>query len=323
MSRLRYALLGLFVAGIAAVVAVGVLVHGRGSRPSDALPRGKVLSASADLFPQSVLFGQVVHVEVDAVVDHRVLDPSRVQLDASWAPYTPATPMAVTHTDVGNYTRLRWRVDLHCLDLGCAPRVGSAVRNVFQPTIVNYRGRVPGVGDPSVTVTWPTLIAWSRLDAIDPERAAVVRKTGTALTRQIAALTPQWHVSTALAPISYRIGPDVFFWSALCAALALLGVCALFLRPLLPAGTWRVRGGERSKLERALVAVEGARGRPVEERKALEALATELRETGEGRLAWAATELAWSQHSPQPEQTGALAESVRRDVIRRANGQHA
>jgi hypothetical protein len=322
VSRLRYLLLGVLTAAVAAVVAAALLVNGERSPAAAALPKGQLLAAAADLYPQSFLFGQPVHVRIDAVIDRRKLSPSRIRLDANWAPYTPVAPMTTTREDVGNYTRMRWSVDLHCLDLPCAPRVGSAIRNVFQPTTVRYAGRVHGAGIPSVTVTWPTVIAWSRLDAIDPERKAVVRKTGSVVSRQIAAFTPPWHVNTTLAAVSYRIGPGIVFWGALAAALGLLLGTAALLRPFLPAGVWG-RRRDLSKLERALAAVERARGRPVEERKALEALAAELRETGERRLAWAATELAWSAGTPAPEQTGALTESIRREVAGRTNGHRA
>ncbi|HZC29267.1 MAG TPA: hypothetical protein VE269_05970, partial [Gaiellaceae bacterium] len=124
MRGLRYALLALLVLGAVAVAAVALVA--RGEQPSAAaLPKGKLLAASADLVPQSFLFGQPVHVRIDAVIDHRKLDPRRVRLDANWSPYTPVTPMTLSSADVGNYTRLRWQVDLHCLDLNCVPRIGS------------------------------------------------------------------------------------------------------------------------------------------------------------------------------------------------------
>jgi hypothetical protein len=319
---LRYVLLAALVIGAAAIVAVALV--SRGEQPSAAaLPQGKLLTASADLFPQSFLFGQPVHVRIEAVLDDRKLDPRRVRLDANWSPYTPVTPMTTSSVDVGNYTRLHWQVDLHCLDLQCVPRVGSAVRNVFQPTTVHYLGRVRGAEVPSVTVTWPNVIAWSRLDAIDPERKAVVRKTGTIVGRQIAAYTPPWHVNTSLAAASYRIAPSALFWLSVAGALVLILAAALCLRPWLPAAAWLRRAPELSKLERALAAVERATGEPVEERKALELLAAELRSSGEQHLAWAATELAWSPALPEPERTAALADDIRREVAGRTNGHGA
>jgi hypothetical protein len=305
---------------VAAIVAVAFAA--RDARPSSgaALAEGTLLSASADLFPQSFLFGQAVHVEVDAVLDHRKLDPNRIQLDANWSPYAPVTPMSRTRTDVGNYTKLRWRVDVHCITLPCAPQVGSNVRNVFQPTTVRYVGHVSGATNPSVTVTWPTVIAWSRQDPIDQERKAVVRKTGTLVGRQIAAFTPPWHVNTSLAAVSYRIGPTTLFWASVAVALMLVLAAALLLRPYLPTPAWLRRPRHLSKLERALLEVERARGQPVEERKALELLAAELRSHGERSLAWSATKLAWSPELPEPERTGELTETIRRELAGRANG---
>lgn len=323
MNRLRYVLLAALCLGIAAVVAITLVARGEQPSAAAALPQGKLLAASADLFPQSILFGQTVHVRIDAVVDHRKLDPRRVTLDANWSPYTPVAPMTKSSVDVGNYTRLHWQVDLHCLDLDCVPRVGSAVRNVFQPTTIHYRGRTPSGVAPSVTVSWPNVIAWSRLDAIDQERKAVVRKTGSVVQRQIAAYVPPWHVNTNVAAVSYRIDPSVLFWGALAGALVLMLAAAVCLRPWLPAGAWLRRSPPLSALERALAAVEHAHGKPAEERKALELLAVELRSSGEPRLAWAATELAWSEASPEPERTAVLANDVRREVAGRTNGHRA
>lgn len=322
MSRLRYVLAAAVLVAMAALAAVAFAVEDARPSSGGALPKGTLLAASADLFPQSFLFGQALHVEIDAVVDRRKLDPNRVRLDLNWSPYTPIQPMTRSRTDVGDYTRLRWRVDLHCITLPCAPRTGSSVRNVFQPTTVRYAGHVAGAS-PSVTVTWPNVIAWSRQDPIDPERKAVVRKTGTLVGRQIAAFTPPWHVNTNLAAVSYRISPTTLFWASFALAFALVLAAALLLQPYLPGAAWLRRPRQLSKLERALLAVERARGRPVEERKALELLAVELRSSGRGRLAWAATKLAWSPEEPEPHRTGELTETIRRELAGRANGHRA
>jgi hypothetical protein len=75
-----------------------------------------------------------------------------------------------------------------------------------------------------------------------------------------------------------------------------------------------------SELERALAAVERARGRTNDERKALELLAVALRRSGEEGLAWDATELAWSESVPAPERTTALTDDIRRELTGRTNG---
>ena len=80
------------------------------------------------------------------------------------------------------------------------------------------------------------------------------------------------------------------------------------------------RKREPSALERALEAVERARGATPEERKALELLAVELRQSGAEHLAWTATELAWDKPVPEPERTDALTANVRRELTGRTNG---
>src|SRR5262249_60654849 len=134
----------------------GIVGSGGHSSTAASLQRGQVLGAEAKLAPQSLLFGAPVHVRIDAVIDRRELDPSRVQLDAKWTPYQPVSPLVRTTTNVGSYTRLRWAVDLHCVVVDCVPQAGSIARLTFQPTTVRYSGHAKNgsAGDPG-TPTWP------------------------------------------------------------------------------------------------------------------------------------------------------------------------
>src|SRR5204862_113063 len=104
----------------------------------------------------------------------------------------------------------------------------------------------------------------------------------------------------------------------------LLLAAGFLLRPYLPGIRLVPRRRALSRLERAVEAVERARGGVTEEeRKALELLAAELRKSGSGGLAWTATELAWSPLQPPAEKTVALTESVRRELAGRTNGHRA
>ena len=325
MTKLRFALLGALVAGGIAVLVVAFFgSHGRSST-ARSLEHGQLLAAAAKIEPQSLLFGEPVHVRIDAVVDRRQLDPSRIHLDATWTPYQAVAPMARTRTDVGPYTRLRWTVDLHCVIVDCVPQAGSIARQVLPLTTVRYSGVAKNGSTPdSVKITWPQISAVSRLDPLDMERRAIVQRIGPG--GQVRAILPPWRVSTTnLAPVSYAISPGTVFWSALALAFALVLGAAFLLRPYLPGIGWLPRRAHAlSRLERALEAVERARGgAAAEERKALELLAAELRKTGSGRLAWTATELAWSPSEPPPDKTGALTESVRSQLAERTNGHRA
>jgi hypothetical protein len=325
VKRLRYVLLGALAAGVVAVVVVAVLGSRGHSSTAASLQRGQVLAAAANLTPQSLLFGAPVHVQIDAVVDRRQLNPSRIHLDANWTPYQPVAPLVRTSTNVGPYTRLHWAVDLHCVIVDCVPQAGSIARQTFQPTAVRYSGLAKnGSAVDPVTVTWPQISAVSRLDPIDIERRAIVNRVGP--SGQIRAILPPWRVTTStLAPVTYSISPGTVFWSSVAVALLLVAAAAWLLRPFLPGFEWVPRRRRAlTRLEQAVVAVERARGGDsAEERKALELLAAELRKTGSGGLAWTATELAWSPSDPPVEKTGALTESVRRELAGRTNGHRA
>jgi hypothetical protein len=325
VRHLRYVLLGALIAGGVAVLVVATLGSRGDSSTKQSLDHGQMLAAAAKIEPQSLLFGGPVHIRIDAVVDRRQLDPNRVHLDAKWTPYQPVAPLVRTRTDVGPYTRLRWRLDLHCVIVDCVPQAGSIARQTFQPSTLRYSGVAKNGSAPDpVTVTWPQISAVSRLDPIDIERRAIVNRVGPA--GQIRAILPPWRVnSTNLEPVSYSIAPGTLFWSSLVLAFALVLAAALLLRPYLPGLAWLPRRQRAlSRLERAVEAVERARGgETAEERKALELLAAELRRSGSGRLAWTATELAWSPSQPPVEKTGALTENVRRELAGRTNGHRA
>jgi len=325
VTRARYALLGALVAGGVAVLVVAILGSHGHSSTARSLPRGEVLAAEAKIEPQSLLFGDPVHIRIDAVVDRRQLEPNRIHLDANWAPYQAVAPMLRTRTDVGPYTRLRWTIDLHCVIVDCVPQAGSIARQVFQSTTVKYSGLAKNGTTPSpVTITWPQISAVSRLDPVDMERRAVVQRIGPA--GQVRSILPPWRVNTTnLDPVSYAMSPKTVFWGSLAFAFVLVLCAGLLLNPYLPGFGWLPRRRrELSRLERALAAVERARGgETAEERKALELLAEELRKSGSGGLAWTATELAWSPSEPPPDQTVALTESVRRELAGRTNGRRS
>jgi hypothetical protein len=322
VSRLRYVLLGALVAGGAAVLAVAMFGSRGHSSTAQSLDHGQLLAASAKIEPQSLLFGGPVHIRIDAVVDRRQLDPRRVRLETNWTPYRQIAATVHTRTDVGPYTRLRWTMDVHCVIVDCVPQAGSIARQVFESSTLRYAGvaKNGSVPDP-ITITWPQISAVSRLDPIDIERRAIVNRIGPA--GQVRAILPPWRVNSInLDRVSYSISPGTVFWTALALAFALVLAAAFLLRPFLPGFGWLPRRQRpASALERALEAVERARGgETAEERKALELLAAELQRSGSGRLAWAATELAWSQSQPQPEKTGALTDDVRRELAGRTNG---
>ena len=222
------------------------------------------------------------------------------------------------HWQVGSIARLRWTGDLHCVIVACAPDPGSARRTGLHPSYVRYQGKAENGAVPEpIQIKWPELSGFSRLDPIDLQRNAIVSRGGRQL--RLNVVLPPWRLNTLpLGADSYQISPTALFWLSVGLALALVGAACLLVRPWLP--ILRRRPAPLTRLERALAAVEQARGTPGEERKALELLAEELRVSGRGGLAGAAKELAWSRSTPVGERTAALTADVRRELERRSNG---
>jgi hypothetical protein len=322
VKRREYALGGVLVLALAAVVVAATLSTRERSSTGSSELHTRPLAATAILTPQSISFGQPVHMRIEAILDRRRLDPERVRLDVNWRPYEPIGKLERTRTDVGSLTRLRWSAELHCIVIECLPTAGSVHRKAFEPSVIRYAGRAKdGKAVEPIRISWPHVNALSWLDPIDLQRGAIIPRVRERL--QITAIRPPWRVNLAAAPMSYRISPSTVFWLALVFALALVGAAAVLVRPWLP--SLRFGGAPpRSRLERALDAVECARGgEPTDERKALELLAAELRRSGRRGLAWTASELAWSSSAPEAERTEALTTDVRRELAERTNGHRA
>jgi hypothetical protein len=321
VTRLRWTALVVLLAALAAVLAIGALSGGSSPSAPRSIADGRPLAATASISPQSHLFGDRVHIRIDAVVDRRRLDPNKIVLETGWSPYQPAVPPVRTRRDVGDFSRLHWSFELYCVVLDCAPQAGSIRRTNFEATTLRYRGSTVHGAPPSpVIISWPSISDVSRLDPIDLERRAIIRRTGANQQLRATLEVPWRRDSASLVPATYRVRPQTIFWTGIAGALLLLAASGLLLQPYLPR-LGRRRVGP-SPLERAVTAVERTRagGDLAAERKALELLAAELRRSGEGRLAWAASELAWSEPVPEPELTGALTFDVREAIATRRNG---
>jgi hypothetical protein len=321
MSRLRWVALGVLAVAVGAVVSIAVLSGGSGPSAPSSIADGRPLAATATIFPQSHLFGERVHVRVDAVVDRRRLDPDHIVLETGWSPYQPAAPPVRTRRDVGDFTRLHWSFELYCVVVDCTPQAGSLRPFVFEPATLRYRGKTVRGPEPSrVVISWPSISAVSRLSPIDLERRAIIRRTGASQQLRATLEVPWRRDSASLVPATYRIRPQTIFWVGIAGALLLVAAAGVLLQPYLPRLGRRRLGP--SPLERAVTAVEQSRagGDLAAERRALELLAAELRRSGEGDLAWTASELAWSEPVPEPELTGALTTDVRDAIAARRNG---
>jgi hypothetical protein len=315
--------------GVCAILALAVVFAVRGTDRAStgrALAPGRLVAVSARLVPQSHLFGEPIHVRIDVIVNRSRVDPELVRLHAKWTPYRVVGPAGRVRRDVGSYSQLSWRLQLHCVESQCLPGLGSVRRFRFQSASITYRARHHETTAPlaPISIKWPAIASVSRLDPIDLKRQPVVSEVGNRLSNPGAILPPWRADSLNLDAVSYGLRPGVVFWTAAAAALLLLAAAAGLVRPLIPTPQWllRRRVPEPTSLERALAAYEEVRtvGDAIEQRLALELLAGELWRSGEGALAWTASELAWSQPLPAAERGGVLTIDVQHAIERRANG---
>jgi len=329
LARLRDWLPQIAAGGLAAaVIAVVLVIALTGSnQPSGAgsVPTGQAVAAIWTLSPASSLFGDTVHMRVEATVDRRKLDPRFLQLDAPLKPYELISPRRRSQRDIGHYTEVVYSLDLRCIKQACVSPVGGSRHVTLDPAHLVYRGRAPRDFQP-IEHTWPGIVSYSRLDQKDIlAGGSGVTPFGQNPNRAARQPLPPWRYASNLAPVSYSLRPNRAFWYAIVFALILVAASAALLRPYLPRLDF-LRRREPGPLEIALATVERARasGRQERERQALELLGTELVRTGELQLAESARALAWSQPDPpEPALTAALALDVRKVIEERSNGHGA
>jgi hypothetical protein len=246
------------------------------------------LAVRAAATPRSHLFGDPVTAEIEVVVPPSAA--ASVTLAPDFRPYARVGPVTVTRSGDENRAELHYRYSLDCLERDCLP--GDARRQfIFAPTQV--RARIAG-RQLEVTARWPVLMARSRLAPADVAREELR-----------SSVFP-------VGSISYRVGPDLLFWTLVgaAAALALGGaavLAALVFGLRLP---WRRDRFRRlGPIERALVLVRAAAsaGDASRRRRALERLGHELEQRGRIELGEEACRLAWAEATPDSQSLLVLA----------------
>jgi hypothetical protein len=299
----------MLLAAAAAGLAIGLAVVALGDDdrpPIDRSADERALRLRTSISPRVHLFGEPVTAEAEFVVDPARIDPSGLQLEARFFPYTQVAAER-TETAAGDLVRIRYRFRLSCTRTACLPS-GDKREIQLETARVAYGRRDTAESPDGVSVGtvraqdivgWPTFEVTSRLGPFDVERA-------------------HWRAELGeLPPPSVRATPTALGAALLgsSALLALLGT-ALVASQLLrrPDGTAAADDEQRPQtpLERALAGVlaSSANGAGPEQRKSLERLARELSAGGRSELAARARRLAWS-----PRQAGrAEVESFAADV---------
>lgn len=269
----------------AAVIAGGDVANAAPSEP---------LSATVELHPAVVRFGDPVNASVTVVLDPDLVDVRTVRVEPSVAPYAPAGPPKVTSSTSGATEKLRYSYVLMCVDSGCLPGKKPRVL-AFPSTVVSATS---GTKTLTARAAMPRLTVSSRLPA-----------------GATASASPRFLAPTTLPPARYAVSPTLLS-DLLVAATALLGVAglALLARELVRLSRYRRRRAAvlRTPLEIALAYVRQAARRPAaaDRRKALGLLARTLDDRGDDVLASSVDAAAWGERPPDSERVLAFADEV-------------
>jgi hypothetical protein len=299
--------------GLTPLVAAVVLLAGCGTDEDAALlPNGRALAVERSFDSSLHLFGDTVTAHVEIVVDRRLLDPERLDLETDFEPYELVGSELLERRVDGPYTRLRYRADLRCLTEECIPGVlasaagaqesGRGERTTFRFAPVRILYQEPDQANPELLrfVTWPALVSVSRINEVQAGAAFPFR----------ASTSPLPDLTANVAPFGLAV------------ALVVLALALLAWPAWLVASWWRRRrpvpelpvAEPPTPLESALALVEWACAQPhaAPRREALERLAAVLAESSANGLVAETRTLAWSPASPSADDTSEIVRRVRK-----------
>jgi hypothetical protein len=316
MPRTRIAArIGLAAAAAAGALVVVLVAGGRSGSDDDAPPAATdPISATATFSPRVVLFGDTLSATVDVVLDRGAVDPDGVEIEWAPAPWRPVAPSAAARRDSGTTTHLRRTFVLRCLSAFCVP-VRDTEEVDFEPARVGYEATVgEGTRRLSLDVPWPTLVVHKRVGTAEE-------------SGQRDALAAPWRADTVSLPaVSYRVSPGLLLALLVVAGVLFLTAAVVIAYRALPEREPPPEPEPEPEpvatpLEQALELLEApaAANGAQDRRRALELVAEEVERWGENDLAQRARTLAWSEDTPEGDETRALAARLR-SLLERTNG---
>jgi hypothetical protein len=281
---------------LAGAAAAGVLLLGRSSaqRP---ISSARPLTVRAFFAPQNVQFGDELTARVVVLLDRDAVRVGSLRINNGFAPLTQLGAERTTRTRRGRLAVVSASVPAACLAEACAADAGETPIALPPVTVqvTSMRG-----GTLRGTARWPTLHVTSRVGAAD-----------------LAAAKPPFRGDTLPPAPTYRIAPNTL-------ALVLDVLAALLAAAGVGLATWNGLALARRRrappaadeLELALRRTREAEARPAPERRRALGLLARLLDARDRRLAGAASELAWSEPTPEPEALSTLVTQVERTVLR-------
>jgi hypothetical protein len=297
----------LVAAALAAAVLAGCTA---GSVAAASPPR---LKAYTGIGPPVHLFGDTIRARLSVLADAGV-DPASLQVSAIFAPYVAQGPPRVATLRSSPVEQVAWTWTLRCLSPACLPAHATEKSRAFRfpPARITHLG-ADGKPDSLLTAAWPQVEVLSRLGPV---------ATRDMLERQ----RYDWRYSVApVAAPTFRLRPQVLFWLALGAAIALaalgLAVAARWCLEVDPAyARASTTGGTPLARAIALLTWAHSHGNETLQRKALGRVGDELgvARTTNG-LSDTARELAWRAELPDDAEVQDFARRAR-EAESEANG---
>jgi hypothetical protein len=293
---------------VGAVLALALLLHDERA-PTIGLPVGNDgIAARASLGSRAQLFGQLLAVRLELLLDREVLDPDKITVDTRFDPFEAHGAPVTSRRDYDRFTRLRYEYRLDCVTTICVPE-GAREDFDLPSALVRHEGRQVEI------VEWPRVTIASRYR--EPETDLGMRFQGS--------VDLPWRANARVRPASYSVDPTLLMTALAGLALLLILVSLFFVQRAFPGAPFafhRLRRMKLTPLERAIAVLERAQKQGIEreQRLALDRLARELRTGGQHELAGTARELAWTADVPGPDRTAALSEQVRAVIAGRTNG---
>jgi hypothetical protein len=328
-GRRAFPIVGLLaIALVTALAVVGVATYdGGGDAPSPRSPttvpdgdllegelpatdalEGDGIDVRATLGPSVVLFGDSVEAHVDVLVDRSRVDPDSVRVATQFIPWETIGTPERARRDADSVTHLRTTFRLRCLTGSCLfPGQAAQVEFPRARVLFQRAGVVDGERQ-LIRADWPVLTVYSRLASSSFQGRA---ETGVPWRADLVAL-PQ---------VSPRVPPGLLLAILVTGALllAVAGAALLYrARPRYEAPIVVEPEPEPppppiAPLLQALALLEDAAHPDGAEdrRRSLELVSEALEEYGDLELARAARTLAWSEGTPDVEDTASLATRVR------------
>jgi hypothetical protein len=288
---------------LAASAAARMPVFENGSSVGEGLP----FKAYATISPTVHLFGDSITAKIAIVADTKLVDPARLQVTSSFAPYVQTKAPTILRVRIGRFAQLTWTWTLECLTSPCVPRLPPSDKFhvfTFHPARITYlqTNRKPAY---AISASWPPVEVLSQ---VSPGVAAFLQKTSRL----------NWRLGmTPVAAPTYRVSPGLLLGLAVGVAgvfgLLALGLAWRWYLVVRPRRAADLPYDPATTLDRALAVLRYAHehGDETLQRKAFERVAGELGVERADELTLVARELAWSQRTPEDEEVEEFAEQAR------------